>query len=299
MDPSAAFDLLRTRGKSFAWASRLLPGKRRDDVVRLYAFCRHLDDLADELPPPQAEARLDALMEDLQADRTQDPLLADFLELSARQRLPRDAALYLMQTLHRDCRPRRLHRDEQLLRYAYGVAGTVGLLISPLIGAADTAAAPFAVDLGIAMQLTNIARDVLEDAERGRRYLPLPAASPCTPEALVADAPAARRIAWGAIQEILRLADRYYQSAESGMRRIPPPERLAILTAARVYRGIGGRIQALGAERYWRERAHVTTTAKARISLQAVHDLPGLPADGVHDPALHRALGGLPGCAGS
>lgn len=296
MNPKTAFELLRRRGKSFAWASRLLPAGRRLGVVRLYAFCRQADDLADELPPEQAEARLDALLADLHAGRSADPLLADFLDLSHRHRLPRAAALHLLQALRADCRPRVLGQEDALLRYAYGVAGTVGLLISPLIGVEDPAAAPFAVDLGVAMQLTNIARDVLEDARRGRRYLPLPAELDCTPQAIARGDPEARRMAWGAIQDLLLLAEPYYQSAEFGMHFIPARERLAILTAARVYRAIGGRIQALGPAGYWAQRARVAAPSKARISLQAARDLPRLPAGERHDPALHRALTGLPGC---
>lgn len=140
-----------------------------------------------------------------------------------------------------DTRPVALDTATHLLRYAHGAAGTVGLLMARALGASAEAARYHAIDLGIGMQLTNIARDVLEDAGRGRRYIPA--------EWLAAPPEAIRRnpvMAFPAAQLVLRLAEAYYASGLAGLRYLPARSGRAIFVAASLYREIGYRIQRIG-----------------------------------------------------
>ncbi len=295
---SEAQAILRYHARSFAWAARLLPRQTRDDAAQLYAFCRTIDDLADSGEPEAGEAQLSAIRDALQDHDADHPVAGALLELADRSGLPPTAAIDLVDGVRGDLSHCELASTDELIRYAYRVAGTVGLMMRPLLGIDDPAAEPFAVDLGIAMQLTNIARDVVEDAESGRRYIPSDQlGGPVNPHRLTAPDPVLRHQAYAAISNTLELAERYYASAEQGLAFIPRRARVAILAAARIYRAIGHRIRALGPEAYWHQRASVSPGAKAQLTLGAVADWlpPKFSAMPAHDPSLHGPIAGWPG----
>jgi phytoene synthase len=221
------------RGSRTFWlASRLLPADRRRDAAVVYAFCRQVDDLADERGDARALDRLD------QALVTRDEaLVGPLLEVAARRGLELRWARELIEGCRQDLGRVRIQTDEELVRYAYLVAGTVGLMCCAVLGAKMPEAAPFAVDLGIAMQLTNICRDVAEDALRDRVYLPADRLRRhgLQPDRLQPPAPVAP-----VVLELLDLADRRYERGREGLRWLPPPVRPAIAVAAELYRAIGG-----------------------------------------------------------
>ena len=164
---------LKVNGRSFHWASLFLTRSTKDKAAQLYAFCRDLDDLADGNTADGA-ARLAKLNSRLRKTR------------NAPVRRPQNGGRFLMRRHFRNLylppwwmdwfatrkAPFSLGRERDLLRYAYRVAGTVGLLMCDVLNCHTREAKGHAVDLGIAMQLTNISRDVLEDARMGRRYIP-------------------------------------------------------------------------------------------------------------------------------
>ena len=175
MDNQQAKQVLARHGKSFYWASLFLGSELADRAARLYQFCRFVDDLADgDLPD-----RLDSL-EDIRAGLTDPqhpavaaiPELGAFMALATETNIPLNAAAELLDGMLRDQHPTALESEAELLRYCHAVAGTVGLMMCRVLNCQHPRADHFAIDLGIAMQLTNIARDVLEDAEMDRRYLP-------------------------------------------------------------------------------------------------------------------------------
>ena len=303
-DPEA---VLRREGRSFHWAARLLPPAVAGEAAVLYAFCRHVDDLGDDPGDGPdagigaARAALDALAADLDRGTSARPAVAAFLDLAARRDIPLAAAQALVAGVRQDLDAPVLACEGDLLRYAYRVAGTVGLMMCPVLGVRAAWAAPFAVDLGIALQMTNIARDVVEDARRGRRYLPasdLPV--PLSPAALAAPDPATARAAFVGVQRLLERATVYRRSGERGLRAIPGRPRLAILAASRVYDGIGTRLRRLGPAACQGTRAVVPAHGKAALTLRAglaflgprLRDRGPPPA---HDPALHAAIAGWPG----
>jgi phytoene synthase len=166
-----------------------------------------------------------------------------------------------------------------------------------VIGVTQARALPFAIDLGVGMQLTNICRDVLEDAHRQRVYLPADrlAAAGTSQAALLARAGAPRAVA-AVVNDLLLLAEQHYDSAQQGMRYIPTRPRAAIAAASRMYRAIGWRLRDRGGDAL-QGRTFVPGPHKALHLLRAA--LTSLSAargpEPTHDPALHRLLRGLPG----
>ena len=266
-DPQTLF---KQKSRSFSLAARFFSPDTQEAIARLYQFCRYVDDLADETALGEPEW-LSRLRVDLSADAKQsdDPILGDFLELARTYQLPLHAAAELVDASKEDCGARSIQTEAELIRFAYGVAGTVGLLMQALLGARDTRAAPFAIDLGIALQLTNVVRDVAEDAARGRYYLP---ANLVTPEVIERAIKTADPIATGkvdaAVEQVLQIADRYYESALAGHWYIPTRNRRAIFFALSFYRAIGTKLRqsGLGA---WRKRTRLGLFSKIRAGLAA------------------------------
>lgn len=288
--------VLAAGSKTFHFASLFLPAHRRADAALLYAFCRHVDDLADEAPDAvTARAALAEVEAELRSEAPARPLLAALLALFQRQGIPLEPALALVDGVRSDLDPVALADDAALVRYGYKVAGTVGLMMSGVLGVRADVAGPHAVDLGIAMQITNICRDVKEDAERGRVYLPATRLAalgvPPGPEAVLR----AREPVRAVVADLLALADRYYASGEDGMRHIPWRARLAILVAARVYRAIGVRLLARGGDAL-AGRTVVPLASKLWTALVAVLSFVRVSTRRApHLPGLHRAIAGWSG----
>lgn len=294
-----AREVLRQHGRSFHFAGRFLGEAHAMRAARLYAFCRHVDDLADEAPNPQAARHaLDRLRRDLARGDSASPEVRDLIELADETHMPLAWPAILVDGVSRDLDPVALADERDLVLYAYRVAGVVGLMMCAVLGTRDRRAYPFAVDLGLAMQMTNIARDVLEDARMDRRYLPGSWIGGATAGALAAPDAALKARIEDAVARLLALSERYYRSAEHGMGHLPPRARFAILVAGRVYREIGCKLARNG-YRAWAGRTRVSGTRKALIALAAAGDF-GVRRhlhrrDAVHDPWLHVWLAGHDG----
>ncbi len=293
-------EVLAAHARTFQLAGRFLGPARRDEAAVVYAFCRLVDDLVDEARDlASGSAALSEVEAELRGQSRARPLVAVFAELMDEYGVDRGVALELIAGVRSDSGPVALADDAALLRYCYQVAGTVGLMMCGVLGVRDPVAAPFALDLGVAMQLTNICRDVAEDARRGRVYLPahrLTRAGTGPGDLLGGDAP--RPAIAGVVLDLLDLADRHYASADLGMRFIPWRSRMAILVAARVYRAIGLVLRRRGGDAM-AGRAVVSTLEKlgwsgVALARFALGLLPVGPTP-VHDAALHRWLAGLPG----
>jgi len=293
--------ILRRKGRTFYWASRLFGKGMAADIAVLYAFCRYLDDLADETDSITAARRLAAVAQDIATRTSTVPVVRDFLALAERTDISIATVDTLLATLRRDAGAVGFRNWRETIRYSYGVAATVGIMFCAIAGVKDRAALPFAVDLGIAMQLTNIARDVLEDAGRGRVYLPLPAPETTDPARAIVQGDIHTRTATSAtIRETLALAEHYYRSADCGMRYLPWRVRAAVLVAARCYEAIGTVIRRRG-EDYWAGRCYVSTGEKIWHTLRALAALFCNPRYWRRTPGqshlamLHAPLARLPG----
>ena len=185
-----------------------------------------------------------------------------------------------------------------MLGYAYRVAGTVGILMCDMLDCDHKNALDHAMDLGIAMQLTNIARDVLEDAEMGRRYLPESWVGDLQPSRIVAlaktpldnDAVAVTT----AVERLLNLADDYYKSGMEGFSYLPLRAHISIAIAAHVYRQIG--VQLRLKQHGWHHGREVTSRfTKIICSIKALGSLvKRWHSYAQHNAALHQPIRGLP-----
>ena len=267
---AAADALLAQRGRSFHWARRLLSERHAERATRLYGFCRRIDDLADEATCPfEARASLAAARRALQAGHTDDADWADMLQLMGTCGIDASIPLELIRGVEGDLGDVRVADMDELLRYCYRVAGTVGLMMTAALDVTEPEALPHAIDLGIAMQLTNICRDVREDALLGRRYLPFTLVGALEPASLVDPTGAVRATAIRALRTLLDLADRHYASGEQGLRHLPPGARAGICVAAETYRGIGAVLRQRDFD-CWSARAMVGTSGKLAITLRAL-----------------------------
>lgn len=299
---ASSHDVLARHARSFRWASVFLPAEARDDAAVLYAFCRLVDDLADEAADlATANLELDRVEQELAGERPARPIVAAIRELADRRGLDLRSAHELIEGVRSDLGSVRVGTDAELLRYCYRVAGTVGLMMCAVLGVEDSAGHPHAVDLGVAMQLTNICRDVLEDAGRGRTYLPASRLRAVGVDpAEILNGTASREAVARVVRDLLALADDYYTSAEIGMRFIPGRSRLAILVASRLYREIGVKLLRRHGGDALHGRTWVTSGQKVVLIGQAIAGffLPRPPARHGHDHTLHAPLRGLPGTSG-
>lgn len=298
-DLAACREVIRVHSRSFHAASKLLPGGVRDAATATYAFCRGADDDVDDAGSPDAarerHARTRERLDRLYAGEAMDtPVGRAFAWVVRSRGIPRDEPEALLDGMAQDLSAAVRVADEQsLLLYCYRAAGVVGRMMSRIMGRPDAPALRRAVDLGIAMQLTNIARDVGEDATRDRVYLPgtwLAEAGSSFDEVL------SRRATPGVRATTLRVLDRaedYYASGIAGIALLPAACRPSILSAALLYRAIGRRVRARGGDGVT-SRARVGGAAKAALIAAALARCavdPRLHAcRGTHDAALHAPL---------
>jgi len=160
--------------KSFHFASGLLPEEKRSAVRALYAFCRTVDDIVDESTDEEREPQLDYWhgMVEHGSFLDHDLVAAAWADTIARYHIPRHYALQLIDGVHRDLTQSRYQTFEELATYCYGVASTVGVMSMYIVGFKSNDVVPYAIKLGVALQMTNILRDVGEDYQNGRLYLP-------------------------------------------------------------------------------------------------------------------------------
>ncbi|WP_179380756.1 15-cis-phytoene synthase [Jannaschia marina] len=262
---------IRTGSHSFHAASRLLPAEVRDPALALYAFCRLADDEVDEgdgkaLAVLNLQARLDLAYAGTPRDTPEDRAFAG---LVAAYGLPRALPEALLEGLAWDAIGRRYATLSDLRGYSARVASAVGVMMCVLMRVRDPDTLARACDLGVAMQLTNIARDVGEDARAGRLYLPTDwlGEAGVDADAFLADprpAPEIRRLT----RRLLAEARRLYLRSEAGIGGLPRRARLGIAAARYIYAGIGTALRAQGHDNIT-TRARTTKARKLALIGQA------------------------------
>ena len=257
--------LTRASSRTFYLASRLLPGRKRRAVRALYAFCRATDDMIDQAGGLEDARRL---LDDWQervsrSPNAYDPIPLAWADTKARYRIPHGYEAQLIEGIARDLSQRRYATFADLAEYCYGVASTVGLMVMHIVDFRSEDALPYAVKLGIALQLTNILRDVVVDWRVGRLYLPL--------DELAAFGLGEGDVARGVVDGRWRAFMRYqiertralYAEAEPGIALLDAEGRFAIGAAAGLYQAILGDIEAHDYDVFHR-RAHVGAWGKLR-----------------------------------
>ena len=255
--------------KSFNWAGFFLPKNVYHDCSKLYAFCRVLDDLVDEKTNLELRVqRFDEITniykKTYELDNNDRKILNqnelglivnDVIELAYNNNIKRIILDDLIEGVGSDLKQKVYLRSvKDLLVYSYRVAGTVGLMMAKILSVSDTRSLKGAIDLGIAMQLTNIARDVIEDKKMNRQYI--------KPD-------------FENIEATLKLADMFYESSYTSIKKIPFKYRFAIIVARRVYREIGRKIiQKRNMENYEKSgKIYVNNFGKIYQTILSLFDL--------------------------
>jgi phytoene synthase len=279
---------IKRHSRSFFLSSLLLPARVRQAAWALYAFCRRADDAVDARADGGLGrvAALRRRLDQVYAGRPDnDAIDRAFFAVVERYRIPQALPEALLLGMEMDARGTRYQNDEDLYVYCFRVAATVGLMMTRVMGARADVAYLRASDLGVAMQLTNIARDVGEDEARGRVYLP----------ASLLDTVGGDRRA--AVRALLARAEAHYRAADRGVPLLPRDCRFAIASARNIYSAIGGAIARNGYDSVSR-RAYVTLPRKLLLVARALPawfstardaEAPG-PADAELRPLL-RAVG--------
>jgi phytoene synthase len=270
--------VLAEHSKSFALAGTLFPEAPRDDAAAVYAWCRRCDDAVDLAGPEAAPLALARLRTELATvfggGPLADPILAEFRVVAQARQIPHCYAEELLAGLQMDVDYARFESMDELLLYSYRVAGIVGLMMCHVMGVADPRALRHAAHLGMAMQLTNICRDVMEDWNRRHIYLPDELLGADAARELWArrgeplprslDAPIRRAVAG-----LLTQAAALYRSGDAGMRWLSWRCALAVRTARLVYAAIGDRVAARDHD-VWAGRAVVPHWRKVSFAGMAL-----------------------------
>ncbi len=265
-------DLLRYGSHSFFAASLVLPTEYRQPITALYAFCRVADDVIDDAEATAAaleslHRRLDRIYDDRPDDNAVDRAFADVVH---DYDIPYTLPAALLEGFEWDIAGRRYRTMSDVYAYSARVAGTVGVMMALLMGVRDADALSRACDLGVAMQLTNIARDVGEDAAAGRLYLPGDVLARHGVDAATwLENPVMNQGVKRTIQDLLNAADRLYERAEWGIVQLPARCRPGIFAARTIYAEIGREIERRNYDSVT-QRAVVGTRRKLRLLVHAI-----------------------------
>ena len=265
LEPNSLKDLKR-EGKSFYWASFFLPKSYKENAGTLYSICRYFDDIADKYSEDQT-VYLKNSIEELRTNNNNKVNI--FLQ---KNKINNSIFIDLIEGLILDQKKIRIQNKEELIKYSYHVAGTVGLMMSKIIGVKHEKAARSAIDLGIGMQLTNIARDVYEDSKMKRIYLPANWIPDISLKHLTDHQKKSSEkdeIISNAIYEVIGLSDKFYENGFAGLKYIPLSTRLGIFIAANIYRGIGIKIKSKK-KKYLRERVYLNLLEKSLITIKSI-----------------------------
>ncbi len=274
---------IKAGSKSFALASKVLPPDLRDDASMLYAWCRYCDDVVDgqemghgqfvdyRIGQANRLATLRAQTEAAFAGETAPPEFVGMAQVFTRHSIPKRHAVEHLDGFQMDVDERVYETVDDILDYSYHVAGVVGVMMAHIMGVRDEPTLDRASDLGLAFQLTNIARDVIDDAKAGRIFVPSELlekhGAPTQANAL------AKREAWPAAHkaaiDLLDIAEGYYASAKVGIRELPFRCAWAISAALKVYREIGEVLRRDGPDA-WAGRVGASNGRKVALALGAI-----------------------------
>ena len=242
--------IIYENSKSFYWASKFLPKKILKKVINIYAFCRLQDDLVDEGIKIEDSSEVEELENIIKSYGVSKNIISN-----------------LMEGINSDKNFKRFKDNSELLRYCYKVAGVVGLMMIKALDIKQSEAKYFAIDLGMAMQLTNISRDIMQDYKKNRIYIP---ENTGINKDIISDMTSENEIKLKkVVNQIILKSEIYYKSSLNGMRYIPIRSRLAILVSLRIYQGIGIKIIKTE-EKFIHENIYVTNKEKILIVAKAL-----------------------------
>ena len=288
--------LMRKHGKTFYWASFFLDKSKMQAIYSIYSFCRKVDDMVDEAKNPDiAKKRLLIFMEAWKRGKSHPVinLLSDIpKENWPNQKLVKN----FLNGQISDIKFSSFKSEKSLIIYCYQVAGTVGLMVCDIFGVKDKKMRYFAIDLGIAMQLVNISRDIYEDSLRNRVYLPESLIGKYSAKEIANPNKETARKIDEARKKIIKLANIYFDSASRAIDHLPKGASLAVKLASALYQQIG--YQLMNAQYVHNEkRCYVSNFSKLLITLGIITKyLTSFKEEmKVHNENLHKFIHNLPG----
>ena len=242
--------------KSFNWAGFFLPKKTYLKCSALYDFCRIADNIADSDEDIEIKKeKFINFQNNFNNQKFDDPIIKNMWQLIKEFNIPLKVVHDLLDGIYSDIQKNiKLNNKKDLLLYSYRVAGTVGLMMAKILKVNKQSSLKSAIDLGIAMQLTNISRDVVEDLNFGRSYI---------------------NLNFEEIKSTIKLSENYYKNSFYSIKQIPLTFRFAILVARRVYKKIGNKIlKKQNLENYKRSgKIYVSNIEKIIETLLSIFDL--------------------------
>ena len=286
---------MRKHGKTFYWASFFLDKSKMQAIYSIYSFCRKIDDMVDEAQTPDiAKKRLLIFMEAWKTCKSHPVinLLSDIpKENWPNQKLVKN----FLNGQISDIKFSTFKSEKSLIIYCYQVAGTVGLMVCDIFGVKDKKMRYFAIDLGIAMQLVNISRDIYEDSLRNRVYLPESLIGKYSAKEIAnPDIETAKKID-KARKKIIKLANIYFDSASRAIDHLPKGASLAVKLASALYQQIGYQLMKAHYERK-EKRCYVSNFSKFMITLGIItkYLISFKQEMKLHNKNLHKFIHNLP-----
>ena len=285
--------VMQEHGKSFFWASWFLDKNTANKLFTVYALCRRLDDLVDtsnENSEAKEEiARVISLTNNNQYKET----FKEFKSIDTHLHPRQDIIIEFLKGQLSDLDFRQPKDLGQLLKYCYRVAGVVGLMICDVLDIRDSKLRYFAIDFGIAMQLTNICRDIKEDAQIGRIYLPKNETASLKINNFRSPSNTDLIIINSSRDKLIKLADEYYQSGMYGINQLPIKIKRSFRVASNIYQGIGHKILQKRCS-FNEQRVYLSKFEKLNLTIKTFLKRSKSIDRPLHEKKLHVSLQNLP-----
>jgi len=288
-------NVMRKHGKTFFWASQFLDKKVATRLYAIYEFCREVDDLIDKKNKDLNYE--EKLINNIKTWRSnKQNLIFQPFSMIEKKFIPSQGLFNeFFNGQESDIKQKQPTSMNDLLIYCYRVAGVVGLMICDTFGIKDQELRYFAIDLGIAMQLTNIARDIYEDAENNRIYMPASLIGEQKPKDLLVTNTDEKLLINNARDQLINTAEVYYQSGYRGISYLPNQSQRAVRVAATLYRSIGIKIK-IKKVSYDSPRVYLNTFEKLyRTIFILKNNKIQIKKPSGHNHLLHYAIKNMPG----
>ena len=285
--------VMQRHGKSFFWASWFLDKNTANKLFAVYALCRRLDDLVDTSnKSSEAKKEITKIISHINNNQYKETF-EEFKSIDSTFHPKKNIINEFLKGQLSDLDFKQPADLGQLLKYCYRVAGVVGLMICDVLDIHDSRLRYFAIDFGIAMQLTNISRDIKEDAQIGRIYLPKNETASLEIDNFKAPTKTDLMIINGARDKLIKLADQYYQSGVCGINQLPKKIKRSFMVASNIYQGIGHKIIQKNSS-FNEHRIFLSKLEKLNLTIKTLLKLSNVIERPLHETKLHASLHDLP-----
>ena len=260
---------IRFYGKSFYWSGKFLEKEVFEDCSTLYAFCRVIDNLVDKKSNSMTNVK--KFIKDYQSQDSKIQVNKEFKKIETKYKIPKKYINDLFYGINFDTKTVKIKSTKEIIKYSYYVAGTVGAMMSYIFQTSKPQAIRHAINLGIAMQLTNISRDVLKDAYLNRIYLPENMLNEEITANDIIKKKFNKKHLFLVIKKIIFLSEKYYVNGNIGIKYLPKKVKFPIFLASSLYRGIGKKIFRSSYNRYFLDRTYLNFMEKIIITFKSFY----------------------------